>query len=243
MKKTYLHSLPLRIWHWANALVVISLIITGFKLRLIGVAASPAHNAPLLMHRYAGWAMVISSAFWMAYGLLSGHLARHYTLRRHDMKAGLTQAKFYLFSIFRGEENPFRPSPGGKFNPLQKLAYGSIMCIFTAILMITGVLFSDLFFFRKFILQLNAMKLIDAIHVAGAYVFVLYLIVHLYMSTLGWKAFAHIKAMFTGYHEQPGEPGNGANSKLPPFVAAAAGISADNILACHEGHEEDPSVT
>ncbi len=42
MKRIYLHPLPLRIWHWANALMVILLIITGIQLRIPGIAALPA---------------------------------------------------------------------------------------------------------------------------------------------------------------------------------------------------------
>ena len=32
-QKVYLHPLPVRIWHWLNALGFLLLIITGFQLR------------------------------------------------------------------------------------------------------------------------------------------------------------------------------------------------------------------
>jgi len=71
--------------------------------------------------------MAVSWFFWFFYSLGSGNLRRHYLFRKRDFRGIFEQGKFYLISIFRGEENPFRPTPEEKFNPLQKLAYGTIM--------------------------------------------------------------------------------------------------------------------
>jgi thiosulfate reductase cytochrome b subunit len=206
MKRIYLHPLPLRIWHWANAFLVILLIITGIQLRISGVPSLGPRHPALWVHRYAGWAMVASCVFWLVYSLATRNLSRQYAVRARDFKGMFRQAKYYLISIFRGEENPFRPSPEGKFNPLQKLAYGAIMCIFAPILMVTGLLCSDISFLRKYILLWDIAGVVNAIHVLGAYVLALYLIIHLYMATLGRTTFAHIKAMITGYEEEAGEP-------------------------------------
>ncbi|MGD0233134.1 MAG: cytochrome b/b6 domain-containing protein [Syntrophorhabdales bacterium] len=202
MKRTYLHPLPLRVWHWINAAAVTLLLATGIQLRVAGIPDLPPHSTALLIHRYAGWTMVASCVFWLIYSLASDHLGRHYTLRRRDIKGIFSQTKFYVWSIFKGEENPFQPSPGEKFNPLQKLAYGAIMCIFTPVLVVTGFLFSDILLVRKYILAWNIVKLIDGIHVIGAYLFALYLVVHVYMATLGRTPFSHIKAMIVGYEEE-----------------------------------------
>ena len=203
MKRTYLHPLPLRIWHWLNALLVVILLITGAQLRIPGIASLRPNDPALMVHKYAGWAMAVSFVIWLVYGLVSDHLRRHYVVRRRDLKGVFSQARFYLFSIFRGEENPFLPSPEEKFNPLQKLAYGAIMCLFTPVLVVTGLLYSDILFFRKYILLWDIVGVLDAIHVIGAYVFALYLVVHVYMATLGRTAFSHIKAMIVGYEEEP----------------------------------------
>ena len=42
-----------------------------------------------------------------------------------------------------------------------------------------------------------------------AYIFVLYLMVHLYMATLGHTIFAHTKAMVVGFQEEEEEPERG----------------------------------
>ena len=206
MKRIYLHPLPLRIWHWANALMVILLVITGIQLRISGVASLRPHDPFLLIHKYAGWAMAASWVIWVVYGLISDHLRRHYLFKKGDFRGTFRQAKFYLISIFKGEENPFQPSPDGKFNPLQKLAYGSVMALFAPILVFTGLLFSDIPFFRKYILLWNIVGVINAIHVMAAYVILLYLVFHVYMATLGPTVFSHSKAMILGYEEGPDDP-------------------------------------
>ena len=149
--------------------------------------------------------MVASWLFWLVYSVATANLSQHYAIRRRDFGGILAQAKFYLISIFQGEETPFRPTLDEKFNPLQKLAYGSIMGIFAPLLLVTGVLFSDILFLRKYVLLWNIAGIVNALHEIAAYVFVLYLVVHLYMATLGTTAFSHIKAMIVGYEEEPEE--------------------------------------
>ena len=203
MKKIFLHPWPLRLWHWANALVAVTLIITGIQLRVIGVADLPPKSTVLLVHKYVGWGMAATWISWLLYSLISGHLSRQFAIRRRDFPGTIRQARYYLVSIFREEEIPFRPSPEEKFNPLQKIAYCAIMCIFTPVLVVTGVLLNDIPLFRQNILLWNLVGMLDALHVLCAYVLVLYMIIHIYMSTLGRTAFSHIKAMLVGYEEEP----------------------------------------
>jgi len=47
------------------------------------------------------------------------------------------------------------------------------------------------------------LRSLDAIHVITGYCFVLYLIVHIYMSSLGKGIATYVKSMITGYAEEP----------------------------------------
>ena len=49
--------------------------------------------------------------------------------------------------------------------------------------------------------------LLGAAHTLCSYLLILYLIVHLYMTTLGETFFAHTRAMITGYEETEQAPG------------------------------------
>lgn len=202
MKRTYLHPLPLRIWHWLNAVIVIMLIVTGLYLRLKGIAALKSHDPVLLWHKWMGLAMIIAMIFWLIYNISSGYLRRHYGIKCRDLRGMFVQARFYLFSIFTGGENPFKASPDDKYNPLQKITYDAVMFIFLPVQAFTGLVFMDIPPLRHYLLSGNLIGLLGAMHVIFAYLFVLYFIVHLYMATLGETAFSHTKAMITGYEEQ-----------------------------------------
>jgi len=202
MKRVYLHPFPLRLWHWANALVVIILMATGIQLRISGVASFQPHDPCLVIHRYAGWAMTASYLLWFMYSILSGNLRSGYLIRARDLKGIWGQTVYYLYSIFRGEKNPFRPSADDRFNPLQKIAYGSVMFILAPVFIITGLLYTDINSLREVLLQWDAFGAVNAIHIAAAYAIILFLIIHIYMATLGPAPLSHIRAMITGYGEE-----------------------------------------
>jgi len=225
MKRVYLHPLPLRIWHWVNALIVILLLATGIQFRVPGIAALWRHDPLLALHKWAGLAMTASWIFWVIYGLATRHFVRHYAFRRRDFERMVEQARFYLFLIFRGEKNPFHPSPDEKLNALQKLAYGTVMGIVSPVMVATGLIFVSGFRIGGKLLHFDTIKTIDALHVTGLYLFSLFLVIHVYMATIGPTAFTHIKSMIVGYEERPGEePGEAV-----PEAAATGNAKNANL--------------
>ena len=202
MIRIYLHPLPLRVWHWINAWIVILLALTGLYLRRYGIAALQPHDSVLLWHKCLGLAMIVTVVFWFIYNMSNKNRRQHYSITRRDIQGIFAQARFYLFSIFAGEENPFQASGDDKYNPLQKIAYDAIMFIFLPIQAITGLLFMDIPLLRYYLLSGNLIGFLGAIHVLFAYLLVLFFIVHLYMTTFGDTVFSHTKAMITGYEEK-----------------------------------------
>jgi thiosulfate reductase cytochrome b subunit len=152
-----------------------------------------------------GLALVLSTIFWFVYTVWTGNLRRHYGIGKKDVTGMVAQARYYLFSIFSGEENPFKATADAKYNPLQKIAYDAVMFVFLPVLSFTGLLFVDIPAVRRYLLSENLMGLLDAIHLIFAYVVVLFLIIHLYMVTLGDTVFSYTKAMILGYEEQSDE--------------------------------------
>jgi thiosulfate reductase cytochrome b subunit len=203
MTRVKLHTLPIRLWHWTNAFLIVLLILTGIQLRAPDLMLFGSYGTAVWLHKYVGFGATGTFVFWLIYTLFSGAFWRHYVLRPSDVKGMPKQAVFYGFGIFRGKENPFRPSARNKFNPMQKLAYFSMMTVITPVIVMTGLLFSDILYFLPYIEAIGGVRILDAIHVIAAYFFLLYLLVHLYMATLGHSFFAHFKAMIVGYEEEP----------------------------------------
>lgn len=197
-----LHPLPVRIWHWANAFLVFVLIITGVELRFTDIKIFSDYGFVVALHKYAGYALTVSFLFWIAAYQMIGGFAGHYLVSVKDMRSLPAQVVFYLYGYFRGGPNPFTASAGTRFNVLQKFAYSFIMFIAMPVMIVSGIIFGNIMDFYGLVHQLGGLRVIDGIHVIAAYVFVVYLLVHLYMATLGKTIFSHTKSMFTGKEEE-----------------------------------------
>lgn len=203
MKRIHLHALPLRLWHWANALIVIVLLTTGFSIRIVGMPAMRPHDPVLMIHTYAGWAMAVFYVLWFVYSLASRNLGRNYVLTGLTLRGVVKQTRYYLYAIFTGEGNPFRASKQDKFNPLQKITYTALMVLFVPLIILTGILFADIAVLRYYMLLWKITGIMNALHILASYVFALFFVIHVYMATLGPTPLHYIRAMITGYEEVP----------------------------------------
>jgi len=205
MKRIHLHPLPLRIWHWTNALLILALIGTGLYLRSQGIASLSPHDTVLMWHETMGYIAVAGILFWFIYNMVNGNIRRHYLLGKGDISGIAAQARYYLHGIFKGGKNPHRPSTENKYNPLQRIAYGGVMFLLLPASAVTGLLFLDISAVREPLLRWGLFGLLDAVHVAAAYLVAVFVISHLYMATLGETFFSHTKTMITGYEEEAEE--------------------------------------
>jgi thiosulfate reductase cytochrome b subunit len=202
MSRLYLYSLPLRIWHWANFIIIIILCVTGIQLRIPEAEIFRHYAWAVALHKYFGFLLAGSFLFWFFYHLFTGGLIKHYLIRRRYLRGMGDQALYYAVGVFRGARNPFTPSLDAKFNALQRISYLSVMFLLVPAVTITGILFSDVLYFLDWIKVFGGIRNLDALHVVIGYMIALFLLVHVYMTTLGHTVIAHTKTMITGYQEE-----------------------------------------
>ena len=77
----------------------------------------------------------------------------------------------------------------------------------------TGVLLWDVARFSTIVESLGGLRVVDTVHVLLFIVFSGFIIVHVYLASLGHTPTAHFKAMITGYEEVEDEPAKEAASK------------------------------
>lgn len=193
-----LHPLPLRIWHWVNAVLVFTLIITGVELRFTDIKIFSNYGFVVALHKYAGYLMALSFLFWIAAYQLIGGFAGHYLVSVRDIRSLPSEVFFYLYGYFRGRPNPFTATAEARFNVLQKFVYSFIMFIAMPVIIVSGIIFGNIMDFYRIVHQLGGLRVVDGIHVIAGYVFVIYLLVHVYMATLGKTVLTLTKSMFTG---------------------------------------------
>jgi thiosulfate reductase cytochrome b subunit len=192
MKKVYLYHKYERFWHWAQALLIITMMITGFEIhgtyRLLGF-----QNA-VQVHNIAAFALLTLVVFTIFWHFTTGEWKQYMPTRR-NLGA---MVWFYLVGIFRGAPHPDTPTPVAKLNPLQRLSYLAFKILIFPVMATTGLLY---FFYNSWpaIGLSGSVAPVALLHTTGAFLLVAFLILHVYMTTTGRTVFSNIHAMLSGY--------------------------------------------
>jgi thiosulfate reductase cytochrome b subunit len=205
MKKIYLHPLPIRIWHWVNALGFIILILTGAQIKLGNKINLFSFETAVDIHSWLGFILLANYFIWLIYYLLTGNIKIYIPPLLHPIefaKKALRQAIFYGWGIMVGDENPHHSTFDNKFNPMQQVSYLMIMGALIPIQIITGLFLWNPDLFGPVVKLIGGIQIVDAVHVLLWIFFSAFIIVHFYLATLGHTTWAHIIAMFTGYEEE-----------------------------------------
>jgi thiosulfate reductase cytochrome b subunit len=201
--RLYIHPLPVRIWHWTNAVGFVLMILTGIQIRYVGLIDVVSFRTAVTAHNTIGFILIANYFLWLAFYLFSDRIkAYHAELspRKHFI-GSLRQVYYYGYGIFRGEPNPFRVGIYRKFNPLQSMIYQIVMMLLVPVQIYTGILMWDVKRFSAQVDFFGGVRVIDTVHVVAFIAFVFYMLVHVYLGTLGHTRIAHFKSMMTGYDD------------------------------------------
>jgi thiosulfate reductase cytochrome b subunit len=204
-ERIYLTATPIRIWHWVNALAIVTLCATGAQIRFPEyVNLFGTYKGAIRLHNTAGIVASLSFLLWLAYYLVFARtLLKIYLPTVDDLTRGLVrQAKFYFwFYFFGGTPNPHETTPDNKFNPLQKTAYAVLMIVLVPLIIVSGVGLLNFAPLRGWIMAVGGIKLLAGAHYLIACAFCAFVFTHAYLATLGHTPLAHFKPMWTGWEE------------------------------------------
>lgn len=210
MPRLYIHPLPVRIWHWINALGFLTLILTGIHIRYAEAIQLVSFATAVRIHNATGFVLMCNYVVWLAFYLFTDRITvYHPELNpKKYYQAAWRQALYYGYGIFKGQPNPHHVSAYHKFNALQAITYQIVMMLLVPLQFYTGFLLWDIERFEGSIALLGGVRVVATIHVALFIFFVAYVCGHAYLATLGHTAGAHLKAMVTGYEDIDEEPAN-----------------------------------
>jgi thiosulfate reductase cytochrome b subunit len=203
MKQLYIHPLPVRIWHSINALGFVALIVTGLQIRYLDLFQWFPFKTAALVHSWVGFVLTANFLVWLGFYLFTDKIRVYHPELNPSkyFKTSWRQIRFYGYGIFRGEANPHHPSAYHKFNPLQSMMYQIIMMLLVPLLFLSGVLMWDVTRFSVIVEMLGGLRVVDTVHVVLFILSTGFIIVHVYLSSLGHTTSAHFKAMITGYED------------------------------------------
>ena len=201
-EKYYFYPVWIRLWHALNAIFCILLIASGVSMQYSSVD-SPLISFELAvsMHNFAGIALTISYPIFFI-GNLSSSNGKHYRIKLKGLIKRLSeQFRYYAFGLFKKEKAPFPVSDKQKFNPLQQISYVLAMYVAIPLLFITGWALLLPEFIMKQFLGFSGIFLTAQLHIVMGFFVSLFLIIHLYVSTIGKSPGSNFKSIVNGWQE------------------------------------------
>ena len=200
----YINPLPVRIWHWLNALGFVALILTGTHIRYASMFNLMSFETAIKTHNWVAFAVIANYFVWLGFYLFSDRITVYHpelNMRKFFDKA-FKQMMYYGYGIFRGHKSPHKVLPYDKFNSMQSITYQIIMLLVVPIQFITGLMMWDVKRFEGAIAMLGGLNTVVTVHVLIYIFFVSFTLIHAYMGALGNTPATHFREMFTGYEEE-----------------------------------------
>lgn len=207
----------LRLWHCANAGLVVLLAATGLRIHFGG------RRAPILsfetafnVHNLAGALLVLASAVFFVRNAVTGDQRQYLGKPQDGVRGLLSQARYYVAGIFRGADHPYHPARERRFNPLQQVVYATTMYGVLPVLLLSGVVLLFPQFLPDRLAGRPAAWWFATAHYLSGVAIITFLLGHVYLATTGDRVRYLFAAMITGVHrhhvrkgeaEGSGEPG------------------------------------
>lgn len=200
-----LYSLHERIWHWLQAGVMILLIASGLAIHYpdrFGIFGSMA-NA-IRLHAWLAAALILNAFLGIFYHITAGKY-HHFLPTLDDFTAAaMRQAHFYMKGIFRGERHPLGTDPKRKLNALQKITYLALLNILLPYQILTGLLLWGADRWPATFDRAGGLWVLAPAHTLGSYLFLAFLVAHIYLATTGPTPTALLRAITAGGEAGPG---------------------------------------
>ncbi len=214
-----------RFWHWLQAVGILLLIVTGTCIHAPEWVPGLSFEMAILVHNVLGFILVANAFLGIFYYMATGSI-RHYMPDPNDfVTMSLRQVKYYTIGIFRGDPHPLEKSPFRRLNPLQQITYLAVLNIFMPVQIVTGVLMWSGQYWPESVAMLGGVAGLSMVHLLGAWLFGVFVIAHIYLTTTGYKPWSNIKAMVVGYEDVDDEELETVVGSSPTAAASETALS------------------
>ncbi|MBF0587233.1 cytochrome b/b6 domain-containing protein [Prosthecochloris sp. N3] len=198
MRKVYLYARFQRFWHWMQALIIFSLLVTGLEVH--GLFHLLGYEAAFHVHNAFAWGLVLFILLAFFWYITTGDF-RQYLTEGNLLEKIMMQARYYMVGIFKNEPHPFKKNEISRLNPLQRITYLMLTLVGLPLQIIVGFAY---YYYNELValgMDPDWIEPIAVIHTLLAYLLIGFVIMHVYMTTTGHTLTSNIKAMVTGWEE------------------------------------------
>lgn len=201
MKGEYIYHFHERMWHWAQATIMLALMGTGLEIHWPEKLSLLGFSRAARAHEWLGVLLATNAVLGFLYHLFSRQLRQYVPELRSFFGLALLQARYYLVGIFRGEAHPVQKTVARKMNPLQQITYLAILNLLLPLQLFTGVALWGSRHFPWVAESLRTLPYLGPAHMMGAWLFMAFTILHIYLATTGHTVVSNFQAMITGYED------------------------------------------
>ena len=201
-ERIYLIAPWIRIWHWTNALLILTLGVTGMSLHFSAPDRLLVEfSLAVRIHNIAGVTLIIAYLFFVIANIVSGNWWQFVPKPPRILQRLIAHGNWYAFGIFRGDPPPHEPSPEEHFNVLQAVTYWSVMYLLMPVILISGLVYLYPEFAPDKMFGFDGLLPVAMLHYLSATAILLFMLSHIYLGTTGKTVGQMFKMMFTGWHE------------------------------------------
>ena len=194
--RLYLFTRFERFWHWSQAALIITLLFSGFAIH--GSHALLDFRTAVEVHEIAAWLLIALWIFAIFWHFTTGQWRQYIPTLTNIQRVAL----YYARGIFLGAPHPYKVTAERKHNPLQRIAYLGVLVLINPLIWISGLLYLFWGRLEPLLPDWLALEAVALAHTGGAFLMLIFLIVHVYLTTTGHTPLAHIRAMITGWEER-----------------------------------------
>ncbi|MUT72675.1 cytochrome b/b6 domain-containing protein [Stutzerimonas frequens] len=194
--RLYLFTRFERFWHWSQAALIITLLFSGFAIH--GSHVLLDFRTAVEVHEVAAWLLIALWIFAIFWHITTGQWRQYIPTLSNIRRVAL----YYARGIFIGAPHPYKVSAERKHNPLQRIAYLGVLVLINPLIWISGLLYLFWGRLEPLLPDWLALEAVALAHTGGAFLMLIFLIVHVYLTTTGHTPLAHIRAMITGWEER-----------------------------------------
>lgn len=199
-KLSYHYPISIRLWHGLNALCILALIATGISMYYVDPDRTLIEFSwAVKIHNVTGVILSFSYLIFFIANIVTGN-RKYYKMPLKGIGERLfKQGRYYAFGMFKGEKKPYPITEERKFNPLQKLFYVLVMYVGVPLVIISGwgLIFPESVIRAMF--GVSGILITSILHVAMGFFISLFLVIHIYVSTIGHTRSANFKSIINGY--------------------------------------------
>jgi thiosulfate reductase cytochrome b subunit len=201
LKRVYMYDVYERFWHWLQTVAIILLIFTGLVIHRPDMLGMFNFRNIVWLHNMLALILLINAAMSLFYHLTSGAIQQFIPRPYGFFDQSIQQAKFYLYSIFKGEPHPMEKRKDQKLNPLQQVTYFWLLNVLLPLQIITGGLMWGVQQWPQVAGLAGGLPMLAPVHTLTAWLFATFIVAHVYLTTTGPAVLTDIKAMITGWED------------------------------------------